>query len=127
MPEPELSNGELGRMVGALRTELQSMVNGLNSRLDRVVSTDVYALQSQHVADRLSDLARETQSARDDYRKLEEAFDAYKLAEAARREDERKDAAARRDRERQARLYQAIVPILIALLSTITAVWAVTR
>ena len=115
MSDDALTVGELGRMVGGLRTDLQTMAAGINSRLDRVVSADVYAIQSAHVDQRLAELAREVQSARDDYRKLEEAFDAYKLSEAARRE-----------RERQARLYQAIVPILIALLSAAVAIWAVT-
>jgi len=115
MAEADLTVGELGRMVGGLRSDLQTMAAGINSRLDRVVSTDVYAIQSAHVDQRLADLARETQAARADYRKLEEAFDAYKLAEAGRRE-----------RERQARLYQAIIPVLIALLSAAVAIWAVT-
>jgi len=102
-------------MVGALRTDLQTMVAGINSRLDRVVSTDVYTLQSQHYDQRLADLAREVQSARDDCKKLEDALDAHKQAESDRRE-----------RERQARLYQAIVPVLIALLSAAVAIWTVT-
>jgi len=115
MPEADPSNGELGRMFGALRTDLQTGLAGINARLDRVVSTDVYTLQSQHFDQRLADLAREVQSTRDENRKLEEALDAHKDAEAARRE-----------RERQARLYQAIIPILIALLSAAVAIWAVT-
>lgn len=102
-------------MVGALRTDLQQMIAGINSRLDRVVSTDVYTLQSAHVDQRIADLVREVQVTRSDLKALEDALEAYKLAEAARRE-----------RERQARLYQMIVPVLLALLSAAVAIWAAT-
>jgi hypothetical protein len=45
---------------------------------------------------------------------LETAFETYQLTERDRRE-----------RERQARLYQLVVPVLLALLSTAVAIWAV--
>jgi hypothetical protein len=113
--DDDLTVGELGRMVGALRADLQGMIQGINARLDRVVSTDVYTLQSAHTDQRITDLTRDLQAARSDIKVLEDAFEAYKLAEAARRE-----------RERQARLYQMVVPVLLALLSAAVAIWAVT-
>lgn len=122
MADDALTVGELGRMVGGLRADLQTMAAGINSRLDRVVSTDVYAIQSAHVDQRLADLAREAQAAHAECRKLEDALDAHKKA----LDDYKLAEAARRERERQTRLYQLIVPILIALLSAAIAVWAVT-
>lgn len=116
MPEDPLTVGELGRMVGALRADLQTMVVGLNSRLDRVVSTEVYTLQSAHTDQRINDQARELQAARDEHKKLEDAFEAYQKSELARRE-----------RDRQARLYQMILPILVCLVSSAIAIWAVVK
>ncbi len=113
MPE-ELSVGELGRTVNALRQEIQAMGQGLNARLDRVVSTEVYALQSAYTDQRINALGQELQKVRDERDTLETAFEAYQLSERDRRE-----------RERQARLYQMIVPVLMGLLSAAIAVWAV--
>jgi predicted mannosyl-3-phosphoglycerate phosphatase (HAD superfamily) len=113
VPE-ELSVGELGRTVNALRQEIHALGQGLNQRLDRVVSTEVYSLQSAYTDQRLTALSQEVQKVRDERDALENAFEAEKLAERDRRE-----------RERQARLYQMIVPILMGLLSAAIAVWAV--
>lgn len=126
MADDDLTVGELGRMLGALRHDLQGMIQGINARLDRVVSTDVYTLQSAHTDQRITDLTRDLQAARSDIKVLEDAFEAYKLAEAARREQERQAEVARRERERQARLYQMVVPVLLALLSAAVAIWSVT-
>ncbi len=113
MPE-DLSVGELGRTVNALRTEIQAMGQGINSRLDKVVSTEVYALQSAYTDQRINQLGQDLQKVRDERDALEDAFEAEKLAERDRRE-----------RERQARLYQMIVPVLMGLLSAAIAIWAV--
>lgn len=113
MPE-DLSVGELGRTVNALRQEIQAMGQGINSRLDKVVSTEVYALQSAYTDQRINALGQELQKVRDERDALENAFEAEKLAERDRRE-----------RERQARLYQMIVPVLMGLLSAAIAIWAV--
>ncbi|MCX5229660.1 hypothetical protein [Streptomyces sp. NBC_00233] len=113
MPD-ELSVGELGRTVEALRTEIHAMAQGLNSRLDRVVSTEVYSLQSAYTDQRLTALMQELQKERDDRERLDTEFEQYQLAERDRRE-----------RERQARLYQLVVPVLLALLSVAVAIWAV--
>ncbi|MCX4703852.1 hypothetical protein [Streptomyces sp. NBC_01373] len=113
MPE-DLSVGELGRTVDALRREVQAMGHGINSRLDKVVSTEVYALQSAYTDQRINALSQEVQKVRDERDALEDAFEAEKLAERDRRE-----------RERQARLYQMIVPVLMGLLSAAIAIWAV--
>jgi predicted mannosyl-3-phosphoglycerate phosphatase (HAD superfamily) len=113
VPE-DLSVGELGRTVNALRQEIQAMGQGINSRLDKVVSTEVYALQSAYTDQRINQLGQELQKVRDERDALENAFEAEKLAERDRRE-----------RERQARLYQMIVPVLMGLLSAAIAIWAV--
>lgn len=113
MPE-ELSVGELGRTVNALRQEVQAMGQGLNARLDRVVSTEVYALQSAYTDQRINALGQELQKERDANAALENAFEQYQ-----------RDERDRRERERQARLYQMIVPVLMGLLSAAIAVWAV--
>lgn len=111
----DLTVGELGRMVNALRGDLQTMSAGIHTRLDRVVSTEVYTLQAGHTDQRINDLARELQKVRDERDSLETAFEDYKLEEARRRE-----------RDRQSRLYLMIVPVLLGLLSAAVAIWAVT-
>lgn len=113
MPE-ELSVGELGRTVYALRQEIQVMGQGINARLDKVVSTEVYALQSAYTEQRITNLSQEVQKVRDERDALETAFEQYQLGERDRRE-----------RDRQARLYQMIVPVLMGLMSAAIAVWAV--
>lgn len=113
MPE-DLSVGELGRTVNALRQEIQAMGQGINFRLDKVVSTEVYALQSAYTDQRINALGQELQKERDANTALENAFEQYQ-----------RDERDRRERERQARLYQMIVPVLMGLLSAAIAVWAV--
>lgn len=113
MPE-DLSVGELGRTVDALRHEIQVMGHGINARLDKVVSTEVYALQSAYTEQRITSLGQELQKTRDDTATLENEFEKYQ-----------RDERDRRERERQARLYQMIVPVLMGLLSAAIAVWAV--
>lgn len=113
MPD-ELSVGELGRTVNALRQEIQAMGQGINSRLDKVVSTEVYALQSAYTDQRINALGQELQKERDANTSLENAFEQYQ-----------RDERDRRERERQARMYQLTVPVLLALLSAAIAVWAV--
>lgn len=113
MPD-ELSVGELGRTVDALRQEIHALGQGINARLDRVVSTEVYSLQSAYTDQRITALSQDLQKVRDERDTLEAVFEAYQLAERDRRE-----------RERQARLYQLIVPVLLALLSAAVAIWAV--
>jgi uncharacterized protein YdeI (YjbR/CyaY-like superfamily) len=113
VPE-ELSVGELGRTVNALRQEIQALGQGINQRLDRVVSTEVYALQSAYTDQRINQLGQELQKAKDANETLENAFEQYQ-----------KDERDRRERERQARLYQMITPVLMGLLSAAIAIWAV--
>ncbi|MDR3080466.1 MAG: hypothetical protein LBV60_05980 [Streptomyces sp.] len=113
MPD-ELSVGELGRSVTALRQEIQSLGHGLNARLDKVVSTEVYSLQSAYIDQRITALSQDLQKEKDARDALENAFEQYQINERDRRE-----------RERQARLYQLIVPVLLALLSAGVAIWAV--
>lgn len=113
MPD-ELSVGELGRAVSALRQEIQTMGQGINARLDKVVSTEVYSLQSAYTDQRLQSLGQDVQKVSDAREALENSFEAYQLAERDRRE-----------RERQARTYQLVVPVLLALLSAGIAIWAV--
>jgi hypothetical protein len=110
----ELSVGELGRAVAALRQEIQAMGHGINTRLDKVVSTEVYTLQSAYTDQRLTALSQDLQKVADARDALEDSFEEYQRNERDRRE-----------RERQARLYQLIVPVLLALMSAAVAIWAV--
>ncbi|MDG9717391.1 hypothetical protein [Streptomyces sp. DH24] len=110
----DLSVGELGRQVTALRQEVQAMAQGINSRLDKVVSTEVYTLQSAYTDQRITALSQEVQKVRDARDALEDAFETYQ-----------RDQHDRRERERQARLYQMIVPVLMGLLAAAISVWAV--
>ncbi|MEU0937562.1 hypothetical protein [Embleya sp. NPDC005971] len=115
MPD-ELTVGELGRSIDALRGELRDGMAALNARLDRVVSTEVYALQSAHTDRRIEELARELEKLRTEAGRLEDDFEAYQRAEQERRE-----------RERQTRLYSAIIPILLGVLAVAATIWAAIR
>src|SRR5215467_5632533 len=106
------SNGELGRLIVALQTRVDSRFAEVVDRLNKVVSQDVYAIQSTHVEQRLAQLQADIQKVRDDRDSLEDAFESFQ-----RREGER------RDRERQQRLYSATIPILIAVVSGAIAIW----
>ncbi|MFD3516323.1 hypothetical protein [Streptomyces sp. NPDC058657] len=106
----EPSNGELWRLIA----RLDNRFGELNTRLDKVVSLDVYTVQNGYVAQRLEQHQADIQRSTDTTAALEDAFEAYQ-----------RDEAKRRDDERQRRLYQAIVPVLMGLLSVAVAVWAV--
>jgi hypothetical protein len=62
----EPTNGELGRLIEALRSEMREDLGGLNTRLDRVVPLDVYTIEKQQMVKRLDDLeaARKEDAAR---------------------------------------------------------------
>lgn len=111
----EPGNGELGRSLESLRKELRDGMAGINTRLDRVVSTEVYTLQSAHTDQRITVLGQDIQKVRDERDTLERDFERYQLEEAR-----------RRDHERQTRLYLMIIPVLLGLLSAAVAIWAVT-
>ncbi|WP_318202978.1 hypothetical protein [Streptomyces sp. SCL15-4] len=113
MPD-ELSVGELGRTVDALREEIRAMGQGINARLDKVVSTEVYTLQSAYTDQRITALGQDVQKVADARDALENAFEQYQ-----------RDERDRRERERQARLYQMVLPVIMGLLSAAIAVWAV--
>lgn len=113
MPD-EPSNGELGRLIGALQVRLDNRFGELNSRLDKVVSLDVYTIQTTYVDQRLGQLQADIQRCSAAHAKLEDDFEQYQ-----------RDEAKRRETERQARMYQLTVPVLLALLSAAVAVWAV--
>ena len=113
MPE-DPSNGELGRLIGALQNRLDSRFGELNARLDKVVSLDVYTIQATHVDQRLSELQSAIAAIRTERDQLEDAFEAYQ-----------RDETKRREAERQQRLYSAIIPVLIAVVSSAIAIWAV--
>lgn len=106
----EPSNGELWRLI----LRLDNRFGELNTRLDKVVSLDVYTVQSGYVEQRLAQHQAEIQRSTDATAALEDVFEQYQRDESKRRED-----------ERQRRLYQAIVPVLMGLLSVAVAVWAV--
>lgn len=110
----EPSNGELGRQIGALQSMLSSRFSELNTRLDKMVSLDVYTVQTTYVEQRLSQNQSDIQRVASDVAKLEDDFEQYQREEARRREA-----------ERQTRLYQLIVPVAICLISSVIAIWAV--
>ncbi|WP_228980095.1 hypothetical protein [Streptomyces sp. DH12] len=101
-------------MVDAMRAEFRDGMAAINSRLDRLVSVEVYSLQSAHTDQRITAQSQDIQKLRDAYDALEESFHAYQ-----------RDERDRRERDRQARLYQLIVPGLLALLATAVSIWSV--
>ncbi|GAA0554748.1 hypothetical protein ACFV27_37415 [Streptomyces antimycoticus] len=54
----EPSNGELGRLIQALRGDIRDDMAGINARLDRMVSLDVYAVEKAGVAKDIAELAK---------------------------------------------------------------------
>lgn len=112
----ELTPGELGRQIAGLESRLDSRFGELNARLDKVVSLDVYTIQTTYMEQRLAQLQADVQRCADRNEQLEDAFEQYQLAERDRRE-----------RERQQRLYSAIIPVLIALVSSAIAIWTVLK
>lgn len=57
--EPSL--GELGRLIQALRGDVRDDMAQINTRLDRLVSIDVYAVEKAALLKDLSDLERSHQ------------------------------------------------------------------
>lgn len=110
----EPTNSELGRLITSLQGEMHRRMDTLNTRLAEFVPTNVYQVQSQYVAERLAQLQADLQKVHDARDALEDALEQYQREESARRE-----------RERQARLYQLVVPLLLCLVSSAIAVWAV--
>ncbi|MFB9558651.1 hypothetical protein [Streptomyces roseoviridis] len=110
----EPTNGELSRLIGQLDNRMDNRFGELNARLDKVVTIDVYTLQNQHTDKRISDVETAVQRAADSTKKLEDDFEKYQRDQAEKRED-----------DRQKRLYQAILPVLLGLISAAIAVWAV--
>lgn len=110
----EPSNGELGRLIAALHARLDNRFGELNSRLDKVVSLDVYTIQTTYVEQRLAQLQSDIQQVRGETGKVEDALEEYQ-----------RDASKRREDDRQKRLYQAIIPVLMGLASAAIAIWAV--
>lgn len=109
-PTGQPSNGELYRLIG----RLDNRFGELNTRLDKVVSLDVYAIQTTYVERRLAELQADLQRAHDNAGKQEDVFEAYQREESKRREE-----------ERQKRLYQAVIPVFLGVLSVAVAIWAV--
>ncbi|MGY0065119.1 hypothetical protein ACWY4P_54025 (plasmid) [Streptomyces sp. LZ34] len=54
----EPSNGELGRLIQALRGDIRDDMAGINARLDRMVSLDVYAVEKASVAKDIAELVK---------------------------------------------------------------------
>ncbi|MDQ0795564.1 hypothetical protein [Streptomyces sp. B1I3] len=59
----EPSNGELGRLIQALRDDVREDLGNLNGRLDSFVSQDVYTIEKTQINARVTTL--ETQRERD--------------------------------------------------------------
>ena len=54
----EPSNGELGRLIQALRGDIRDDMAQINARLDRMVSLDVYAVEKAGVAKDIAEVAK---------------------------------------------------------------------
>ncbi|MCX4504339.1 hypothetical protein [Streptomyces anulatus] len=59
----EPSNGELGRLIQSLRDDVREDLGNLNGRLDAVVPRDVYTIEKEQIASRVT--ALETQREKD--------------------------------------------------------------
>ena len=113
----EPTNGELARLISQMDSRVDARLGELNSRFDKVVTLDVYTIQTTHTDRRISDAEADIRSNADATKKLEDDFEKYQ-----------RDQAARREEDRQKRLYQAVVPALLCLIATAVAIWSqVTR
>ncbi|WP_030186439.1 hypothetical protein, partial [Streptomyces capuensis] len=54
----EPSNGELGRLIQALRGDIRDDMAQINARLDRMVSLDVYAVEKAGLTKDIAELAK---------------------------------------------------------------------
>lgn len=54
--EPSMSNGELGRLIQALREDMREDMGQLNQRLDKVVPVDVYTIEKTTITERVTAL-----------------------------------------------------------------------
>lgn len=52
----EPSNGELGRLIQAMRTDMREDMELLNRRLDKVVPMDVYTIEKTSLSERVTSL-----------------------------------------------------------------------
>lgn len=57
--EPSL--GELGRLIQALRGDIRDDMAGINARLDRMVSNDVYTVEKAGLVKEIADVAKEVE------------------------------------------------------------------
>ncbi|MFE6126715.1 hypothetical protein ACFQ6Q_00360 [Streptomyces sp. NPDC056437] len=114
MADEQPSNGELSRLIGRMDSRVDARFAELSTRLDKVVSVEVYGIQTTHFDQRLAALQMELQRCADAIATNENEFEQFQRDQAQKRED-----------DRQKRLYQAIVPVLLGLLSVAVAVWAV--
>lgn len=110
----EPTNGELARLISQMDNRVDARLGELNSRFDKVVTLDVYTIQMQHIERRISESEGDIRSNAEATKKLEDDFEKYQ-----------RDQATKREEDRQKRLYQAILPVLLGLMSAAIAVWAV--
>lgn len=54
----EPSNGELGRLIQALRGDIRDDMAQINARLDRMVSLDVYAVEKAGLSKDIAEVAK---------------------------------------------------------------------
>lgn len=54
----EPSNGELWRLIEAMRGDFRTNLSQMNMRLDRLVSTEVYAVEKAAMTKEIADLAK---------------------------------------------------------------------
>lgn len=58
----EPSNGELGRLIQLMRGDIRDDMAQINSRLDRMVSTDVYGVEKAATERQIKDLRKDLES-----------------------------------------------------------------
>ncbi|MFI0929638.1 hypothetical protein ACH4TP_37805 [Streptomyces sp. NPDC021012] len=110
----EPTNGELARLISQMDVRMDSRLGELSSRFDKVVTLDVYTIQMTHIEQRIAKADADNRSNADAVKKLEDDFEKYQ-----------RDQATKREEDRQKRLYQAILPVLLGLISAAIALWAV--
>ncbi|WP_406324500.1 hypothetical protein [Streptomyces niveus] len=106
MSDEQPSNGELGRLIQSLRSEVREDLGLLNGRLDKVVSMERYSLEQQARDEALRQIVERVKA-------IESARD---QEDRDRREAEQK-AADRRAADRRILFSALIAPVLMLLLT----------
>lgn len=110
----ELSSGELGRLILALRSDVRDDMQAINRRLDRLVSMDIYTVEKAALVKDISDVLKLVEQLAQ-----KEAQDVAAIQQQRERDQEQRQRDA--ERVTQTRRY-LVASVLIPLVGLILPV-----